>query len=109
MSGNNVLEFTDANFATEVVSSSTPVLVDFWAPWCGPCRMIAPVVEELAAEYAGRVKVGKLNVDDNPKVSTEYKIQAIPAIFLIKNGEVAEKIVGMTAKSALVAKLDSLL
>ena len=109
MAGQNVVEFTDANFAAEATSSPIPVLVDFWAPWCGPCRMIAPVVEELATEYAGKVKVGKLNVDDNPSVASQFQIQAIPALFLLKDGKVVDKLVGMTAKSALAAKLDALL
>lgn len=109
MSSSAVHEFTDANFPTEVLSSSQPVLVDFWAPWCGPCRMIGPVVEELAADYAGRVKVGKVNVDENSQVASTYRIQAIPALYIIKNGEVADKVVGMTSKAALAAKLDAAL
>ena len=109
MSSPAVHEFTDANFSTEVLSSSIPVLVDFWAPWCGPCRMIGPVVEELATEYAGKAKVGKVNVDENPGISSNFRIQAIPALFIIKNGEVVDKVVGMTGKAALAAKLDAAL
>ncbi len=109
MSHPNVLEFSDANFATEVLQSPVPVLVDFWAPWCGPCRMIGPVIEELAGEYAGRAKVGKVNVDENPGIASEYRINAIPALFIVKGGQVVDKVVGMTGKAALVAKLDAAL
>ena len=109
MANQNVIELTDANFEQEVTNSDIPVLVDFWAPWCGPCRMIGPVVEELAGEYAGRVKVGKVNVDDNPEIASKFRIQAIPALFIVKGGEVADKVVGMTAKSSLSAKLDAVL
>jgi thioredoxin 1 len=109
MSSANVHDFTDANFQTEVLSSDLPVLVDFWAPWCGPCRMIAPVVEELGGEYAGRAKVGKVNVDENPGVASQFGIQAIPALFLIKDGQTVDKIVGMTSKANLAAKLDAVL
>lgn len=109
MGSENIIELTDANFDSEVLQSDIPVLVDFWAPWCGPCRMIAPVVDELAGEYAGKAKVGKLNVDDCPEIAGQYKIQAIPAIFLFKNGEVADKVVGMAGKAALASKLDALL
>jgi thioredoxin 1 len=109
MSSANVLEFTDANFQADVMSSDVPVLVDFWAPWCGPCRMIGPIVEELASEYAGRAKVGKVNVDENPGIASEYRIQAIPALFVIKGGQVVDKVVGMTGKANLAAKLDAAL
>lgn len=109
MSHPNVLELTDANFVSEVLQSPIPVLVDFWAPWCGPCRMIGPVVEELAAEYAGRAKVGKVNVDENPNVSAQFHIQAIPALFVFKGGQIVDKVVGMTGKANLAAKLDAAL
>ena len=94
----NVLTFTDANFQTEVLSSQQPVLVDFWAPWCGPCRMVGPIVEELAGSYAGKVKVGKLNTDDNPNVASRYGIMSIPTILLFKNGEIVDRIVGAVPK-----------
>jgi thioredoxin 1 len=107
MSSLNVHEFSDANFQTEVLASELPVLVDFWAPWCGPCRMIGPIVEELAEEYAGKARVGKVNVDENPGIASEFRIQAIPALFIIKGGQVVDKVVGMTGKANLAAKLDA--
>jgi thioredoxin 1 len=109
MSSANVIELTDANFATEALESTQPVLVDFWAPWCGPCRMIGPVVEELAQEFSGRAKVGKVNVDENPAISSQFQIQAIPALFILKGGQVVDKVVGMASKSALAGKLEAAL
>lgn len=101
----NVLQFTDASFETEVLKSTVPVLVDFWAPWCGPCRMIAPHVEALAGELAGKLKVGKLNVDENLDVPGRYRVQGIPTLLLFKNGQVQEQIVGYSSKEALKSKL----
>lgn len=98
---NNVVELTDANWESEVINSSVPVLVDFWAPWCGPCRIIAPVVEKLAGEFAGQIKVGKLNTDDNPGVSMRYGIRAIPTIIMFKNGEVVDTRVGVQPEDSL--------
>ena len=92
---------TDANFKSEVLESDLPVLVDFWAPWCGPCRMVAPVVEELARSYEGRLKVGKVNVDENPEISRAYGIQSIPTLMVFKNGQIAERIVGALPKPML--------
>lgn len=109
MASEQVIELNDGNFQQEALNSPVPVLVDFWAPWCGPCRMIGPVVEELAAEYAGRAKVGKVNVDDNPQIASQFKIQAIPALFVLKGGEVVDKVVGMTSKASLASKLDAAL
>lgn len=103
----NVLELTDNNFDSEVLKSSEPVLVDFWAPWCGPCRMIAPVVEELAGEYAGAVKVGKVNIDDNPNAAMNYGVSSIPTIMVFKGGEVVDRFVGVQPKSRLQQALDS--
>lgn len=102
----NVLEFTDENFQTEVVQSATPVLVDFWAPWCGPCRMIAPAVEELANEYKGKVRVGKINTDDNPKIPSDLGISGIPTLMLFKGGEVVERLVGLQQKPRIASAID---
>ena len=103
----NVTEFTDTNFDQEVLHSSTPVLVDFWAPWCGPCRMIAPVVEQLAAENAGSVKIGKLNVDDAPQAAQQYGVSSIPTLMLFKQGEVVERFVGVQPKGRLQQAIDA--
>ncbi|MGH3184339.1 MAG: thioredoxin [Streptosporangiaceae bacterium] len=97
----NLAVFTDANFETEVLKSELPVLVDFWATWCGPCRMIAPHVEALAQEWAGRVKVGKLDVDANVRTPGTYQVQGIPMLLLFKGGKVEEQIVGYVSKDAL--------
>jgi thioredoxin 1 len=101
MAEKNITEITDENFQTEILSSPQPALVDFWAAWCGPCRAIAPVVEELAVQYEGQLKVGKLNVDENPKTPGQYGIRAIPTLILFKNGAVAEQITGAVSKSTL--------
>jgi thioredoxin 1 len=103
----DVAAFTDANFKTDVLESSEPVLVDFWAPWCGPCKMIAPTIEAIAAEYSGKVRVGKLNTDDNPKTATEYGINAIPTVLLFKGGQVVDKFVGVVNKAKLTSSLDT--
>ncbi len=105
--GANVAEFTDTNFQTEVVSSSQPVLVDFWAPWCGPCRMIAPLIEELASEYAGSVKIGKLNIDDSPNAAGQFGVSSIPTLMVFKGGEVVERFVGVQPKNRLQKALDA--
>ena len=102
----NVQEFTDNNFEQEVLSSANPVLVDFWAPWCGPCRMIAPMVEELAKENTGSFKVGKINIDDNPNAAQSYGVSAIPTLMIFKNGEVVERFVGVRPKNQLQAAID---
>ncbi len=99
----------DANFEAEVLKHEGPVMVDFWATWCGPCRMLGPVVEELAGEYAGKVKVCKLNVDEAPDTSSKYRITSIPTIIFFKNGEIAGQTVGLQSKSALQEKLNALL
>lgn len=99
------VEVNDSNFQNEVVNSQTPVLVDFWATWCGPCKMIAPIVEELAKEYDGRLKIGKLDVDANPAVSMQYGIRSIPTLLIFKGGMVVEQIVGAMPKRQLVDKL----
>jgi thioredoxin 1 len=100
---------TDENFREEVLESKVPVLVDFWAPWCGPCRAIAPVIEQLAAEYDGRAKVGKLNVDENPLTAQRYGLRSIPTMLLFSAGDVAGEHIGLTTKRELAAKLDGLL
>ena len=106
MAAPSILTLTDANFPQEVLKSSVPVLVDFWAEWCGPCKMVAPILDELASEYEGRVKIGKINIDDHQALATEYGIRAIPTLLVFKNGEVAEQIVGLRSKRDLKAKLD---
>ena len=107
MAAANVTHVTDANFEQEVLKSSTPVLIDFWAPWCGPCRAIAPMVEDLAGEYAGRLKVVKINVDDNPQTPSRYSVRGIPNLLIIRGGEVKEQIVGAVPKAQLVKAVDS--
>ncbi len=101
-----VLEVTDENFDSEVLRSGVPVLVDFWAPWCGPCKMLAPTVEALAAEYDGRVKVAKLNVDEQVATSSRYRIQGIPTLLIFKGGQVREQLVGAQPKSVLEKALN---
>lgn len=101
------LEFTDANFEEEVLKSDTPVLVDFWAEWCGPCRMIGPIVEELSSEYEGKAKVGKLNIDHNPNVPMKFGIRSIPTLLVFKNGELVDKVVGAVPKSTLTSKMEA--
>ncbi|MDD2805941.1 MAG: thioredoxin [Elusimicrobiales bacterium] len=105
----NEIQLTDANFEAEVVKSDKPVLVDFWAPWCGPCRMIGPVIEQLAAEYAGKVKVCKLNTDEAQDTAGKYQISAIPTILLFKDGQVKHQLVGLQPKEELKKYLDELL
>lgn len=99
--GENTLTISDDNFETEVLSSEIPVLVDFWATWCGPCKAIAPMLDELAAEYSGQLKIGKVNVDDNPKTPGKYGVRGIPTLILFKGGEIVEQVVGAVPKSQL--------
>jgi len=107
MSGSkNVLTLSDATFDAEVLKSTVPVLVDFWAPWCGPCRAIAPIVDDIADTYVGKIKVGKINVDDNVRVASHFQITAIPTLLVIKNGTVAQQIVGSVARAKLVEAID---
>jgi thioredoxin 1 len=101
MASPNVQEFTDANFEAEVLKSDKPVLVDFWAEWCMPCRMLSPTIDAVADEYAGKVKVGKVDTDSNRNISFKYGISAIPTVILFKNGEIRKKFVGLTSKDDL--------
>jgi thioredoxin 1 len=103
----NVQEVSDSTFESEVLQSATPVLIDFWAPWCGPCRAIGPVVEELAGEYAGKLKVVKMNVDDNPVTPSRYGVRGIPNLIVFKGGQVHEQIVGAVPKSRLAQAVQS--
>lgn len=103
------LELTDANFEELVIKSDKPVLVDFWAEWCGPCRMITPIVIELAVEYEGKAVVGKVDVDNNPGITSKYGVRNIPTILFFKNGNVVDKQVGVTPKQKLAEKLDALI
>lgn len=95
----NIKELTDANFKQEVLESTLPVLVDFWAPWCSPCRQLTPTIEQLATEYDGKVKVGKLNVDDNPETASGYGIESIPYVLVFKDGQVVDRVLGVRPKS----------
>ena len=107
MAAANILTLTDANFAQEVIQSQVPVLVDFWAEWCGPCKMLAPVLDELAVEFEGRVKIGKVNIDDNPGVAQNYGVEAIPTLMIFKGGEVVNRFVGGQSKSRMQAAIDA--
>ena len=106
MASENVLEFTDANFETEVLKSDQPVLVDFWAPWCGPCRMIAPMVEELAVKNKGSVRIGKLNIDENPQAAGKFGVMSIPTLMVFKGGNVVNTLIGVQPKEKLQGALD---
>jgi thioredoxin len=109
MAGSNTITVTDSNFATEVVNSPVPVLLDFWAPWCGPCRLIGPVIDEIANERAGKVKVGKVNVDENQQLAVQFRVSSIPMLLFLKGGQVVDQVVGAgTGKAGLLAKLDAL-
>lgn len=105
----NAITLTDDSFQSEVIESSVPVLVDFWATWCGPCRVVAPIVDELAEEYDGRVKVGKVDVDSEQKIAADFGIRSIPTLLIFKDGKQADQIVGAVPKNDLVKKLESVL
>ncbi len=103
------IEITESNFENEVLKSDKPVLIDIWAEWCGPCRMVAPIVEEIAKEYDGKIKVGKLDVDANPAVSMKYGIRSIPTLLIFKSGKVVDQIIGAVPKRNIVQKLEKYL
>ena len=109
MSSPNILTLTQHNFQQEVLQSTTPILVDFWAEWCGPCKMIAPVLDELADEYSGKVKIGKVNVDEAQALAAEYGVRSIPTLLFFKQGQVAEQIVGARGKRDLKVSFDRVL
>ena len=104
--GANVVELTDGNFQSEVIDSGDPVLVDFWAPWCGPCRQIAPMIDQLASENQGGVKIGKVNIDDNPGAAQQFGVSSIPTLMIFKGGEVVQRFVGVQPKTRLQEALD---
>ena len=104
-----VMEVSDQSFEAEVIKSDKPTLVDLWAPWCGPCRMVAPVIEKLDGDYAGKVKFCKINVDDNPRTSAKYGVMSIPTLLLFKNGQVEDTVVGAVPESTLKQKIEKIL
>ena len=108
MASESTVEFTDQNFDSEVISSDTPVLVDFWAEWCQPCKMLAPTIEDVASHYGDKAKVGKIDIDNNRDTAMKYSISAIPTVMIFKNGEIAKQFVGMTRKEDIVEAMDAL-
>ncbi|MBC23381.1 MAG: thioredoxin [Phycisphaerae bacterium] len=109
MASEALFEFTDDNFEADAINSEMPVLVDFWAEWCQPCKMLGPTIDELAADYAGRARIGKMNIDDNQAMPVKYGVQSIPTVLILKNGEVVNKFVGVLPKTQFSEAIDSLL
>jgi len=108
MAAQNIVTLTAANFETEVLKSATPVLVDFWAEWCGPCKMIAPILDELATEYGAKVKIAKVNIDDHQNLAGQFRITSIPTLLFFKGGQVVDQVVGLRSKKDFKTKLDQL-
>jgi thioredoxin 1 len=108
MASNTIVTITEGNFQAEVLQSKTPVLVDFWAPWCGPCKMIAPILDELAGEYDGRVKIAKINTDEQQELAAQFRVSSIPTLLLFREGQVVEQMVGAKSKRELKASFDRL-
>jgi thioredoxin 1 len=106
MASEHVQTFTDVNFDSAVLKSGTPVLVDFWAEWCGPCKRLAPTIDQLASDYAGKITIGKLNVDDNPNTAVKFQIRGIPAVLLFKDGQVVESVIGLAPKEDFKKVID---
>jgi thioredoxin 1 len=106
MASENVLTYTDVNFDSDVLKAATPVLVDFWAEWCGPCRAMEPAIDSIAADYKGKVSVGKLNVDDNPGITMKYMVRGIPTVMLFNGGQIVDQVVGLVDKGTLKQMLD---
>lgn len=109
MAGDNVIQVNDSNFEAKVLKSEVPCLIDFWAPWCGPCKAIGPVINELADAYAGKVTIAKMNVDESPATPGKYGIRAIPTLIMFKNGEVIDQVTGAVGKTQLIAMIDKAL